>query len=246
MEPGHQVFPELDEIRFSLAAALIRAMNGSGPARQKLLGVKGEALAAATATNQVVLASPTRPAIERYTGVLYDALDYGGCPSPVRRRLDRQVLIFTGLWGAVRPRDPVPDYKLKMGARLPRIGPVATTWRQPLTTALAPAVDGRVVWDLLPGEHAKAWRPDHAAPARRITVRFLDDVERDGERRLVTVSHWNKLLKGALVRHLVEHQITDPDALGDFAHPAGYRYRADLSTIDAAATVEEAVFVARR
>ena len=37
----------------------------------------------------------------------------------VRRGVDRQVVIFSGLWGAVRPTDQIPDYKLKMGAALP-------------------------------------------------------------------------------------------------------------------------------
>ncbi|MGI9602720.1 MAG: peroxide stress protein YaaA, partial [Acidimicrobiales bacterium] len=119
-QPGTLTSPELDERRADIARALIKAMGGSGPARQKLLGVKGDALAEATAVNTRVLAGPTRPAIERYTGVLYGALDYAGCPSPLRRKLDRQVRIFSGLWGMVAPRDPIPDYKLKMGAVLGR------------------------------------------------------------------------------------------------------------------------------
>jgi len=61
-------------------------------------------------------------------------------------------------------------------------------------------------------------------------VRFLDDVEKDGERTLVTVSHWNKLLKGALVRHIVEHGLDDPEALVGFDHPEGYVYDPSLTT----------------
>jgi hypothetical protein len=88
-------------------------------------------------------------------------------------------------------------------------------------------VDGRVVWDLLPHEHEAAW-PASDAPARRIAVRFLDEVQRGGSRRLVTVSHWNKLLKGALVNHVVESQLTDVGGLAGFAHPQGYRHRPEL------------------
>jgi cytoplasmic iron level regulating protein YaaA (DUF328/UPF0246 family) len=104
-------------------------------------------------------------------------------------------------------------------------------------------VDGRIVWDLLPGEHAAAW-PSTNAPRHRIAVRFLDDVERDGRRELVTVSHWNKLLKGALVRHVVGRQLRDPDGLADFEHPQGYAYRPDLTTVDGDRTVVS--LVARR
>jgi cytoplasmic iron level regulating protein YaaA (DUF328/UPF0246 family) len=213
-----------------VAAALVKAMSSGSAARQKLLGVKGDALAAATGVNASVRCGPTRPAIERYTGVLYDALDYADCPAALRRRLDRQVRILSGLWGVVAPRDPIPDYKLKMGASLPGVGKLSSMWREPLTEALAPMVRGRVVWDLLPNEHAAAWRPDELSMARRVTARFLDDVEKDGRRQLVTVSHWNKLLKGALVRHVIEHQVRDPAELVDFEHPEGYTYRPDLSS----------------
>ena len=102
-------------------AALATAMRGSQAARATLLGVKGAALAAATEANRAVAEAPTVAAIERYTGVLYDALDPAS-PTAARRRLDRQVRIFSGLWGMVAPTDPVPDYKLKMGARLARTG----------------------------------------------------------------------------------------------------------------------------
>ena len=58
--------------------------------RAKLLGVKGAALAAATRANLAVRTAPTLPAIERYTGVLYDALDAGSLSVAERRRLDAE------------------------------------------------------------------------------------------------------------------------------------------------------------
>jgi cytoplasmic iron level regulating protein YaaA (DUF328/UPF0246 family) len=67
---------------------------------------------------------------------------------------------------------------------------------------------------------------------RIIRVRFLDDVVRHGERQLVVVNHWNKLLKGSLVRHLLTTQLRDPDGLSAFTHPEGYVYRPDLTETD--------------
>jgi cytoplasmic iron level regulating protein YaaA (DUF328/UPF0246 family) len=172
--------------------------------------------------------APTLPAIDRYTGVLYGALGYHDLDRAVRRRIDAQVVTFSGLWGLVAPRDPIPEYRLKMSAAAPRLGRLATWWRPRIAPVLDAFVDGRVVWDLLPQEHHAAW-PTSDAPARRITVRFLDDIERRGTRKLITVSHWNKLLKGALVRHVVEHRLVDPDGLAGFRHPQGYRYRPELT-----------------
>jgi cytoplasmic iron level regulating protein YaaA (DUF328/UPF0246 family) len=235
--PGSTSFPELDERRQEVIAALAVAVAG-GPdaATAKLLGVKGVALEAAVTANLDVATGPTRPAIERYTGVLYDALDAASLPAPVRRRLRAQVVIFSGLWGLVQPGDLIPDYKLKMGATLPGPGKLATWWRPAVTEALAPLVEGRVVWDLLPNEHAAAWAP--AAPGSRrpgapkavVDVRFLDEADPDGgERRFTTVSHWNKLLKGALVRHVLTTQLTEPDGLAAFRHPEGYVYDPSLT-----------------
>ena len=62
--------------------------------------------------------------------------------------------------------------------------------------------------------------------ARRLTVRFVDTEGR-------TVSHWNKLLKGALVRHLLVDPTSDPDDLAGWRHPLGYRYDRRASQLDA-------------
>lgn len=199
-------FPELDEARATALAAL------------------GDPAAA----------GPTMPAIERYTGVLYRELDYRSLPPASRRRFDRDVLVVSGLWGAVRPRDLIPAYRLKMGASLPPLGKMSTWWRPQLTAALTPRLRGRVVWDLLPNEHAAAWQPAQVAMTRRITVRFVDV---DGR----TISHWNKLLKGALVRHLLANPTGDPADLAGFEHPSGYRFDPLASDL----TADPAVVVLR-
>ncbi len=219
-----QSFPELAGPREEVVAALVRAMRGSIDARSKILGVGAARTTEATAANLAVGSAPTLPAIGRYTGVLYDALDYPSLPAPLRRQVDRQVLIFSGLWGVVRPTDPIPDYKLKMGASLPGFGKPARFWKPLLTHELT---DAEVVWDLLPNEHSAAWDP--TVVRRRMRVRFLDDIEKDGGRRLVAVSHWNKLLKGSLVRFVVRNQADDPGQLVDFEHPEGYVYDPSLT-----------------
>ena len=224
-EPGTMAV-DLDEHRSELITALQRAMRGSAAARGKLLGVKGDALDAATAANRSLLDAPTAPAIDRYTGVLYGELDAASLPAAARRRLGRSVLIFSGLWGLVAPDDPIPDYKLKMGASLGRAGRLSTRWREPLTCALTDVARGRVVWNLLPGEHDAAWRPEDVPLRDHYTVRFL---ERRPDGSLRAVSHWNKLLKGALVRHLLEHPDHGPSELAEWEHPLGYRLAPDLT-----------------
>ena len=50
-----------------------------------------------------------------YTGVLFQALGLPELPGPARRR----VLIFSGLWGVVRPGDRIPGYKLRSATKVP-------------------------------------------------------------------------------------------------------------------------------
>jgi cytoplasmic iron level regulating protein YaaA (DUF328/UPF0246 family) len=219
---------DLDDERARVVRALARAMRGSTAARSALLGVSGDALAAATNADRSVTTGPTRHAIERYTGVLYEALDVAGLPAGARRRLPEAVMIFSGLWGLVAPGDPIPDYKLKMGASLPGLGRLSTWWRPAVSARLAEVASVRRMWNLLPKEHDAAW----TAPSglAQVSVEFLEPARRDG--RLVAVAHWNKFLKGALVRHLLEHPRTTPRDLVDWRHPSGFRLDPARTTTD--------------
>jgi cytoplasmic iron level regulating protein YaaA (DUF328/UPF0246 family) len=80
------------------------------------------------------------------------------------------------------------------------------------------------VWDLLPHEHEAAVDWATCAPARRVTVRFLDGQGRP-------ISHWNKLLKGSLVRWLLTEQPEGPEQLAAFRHPLGYRFDRRASSL---------------
>ena len=194
------------------------AVGELDPIRQQVLDALG--------ADHPARLEPTLPASARYTGVLYKELDAASLPAADRRRLARSLLTVSGLWGLVAPGDPIPPYKLKMSANVAPLGKLSTFWRPHVTAALAPRVKGAEVWDLLPQEHAAAVDWSGLAPRRRITVQFLDASGK-------TVSHWNKLLKGSLVRWLAGVGAVGPEALADFDHPQGYRYDPDGSVVTA-------------
>lgn len=74
------------------------------------------------AHNRVLGESGALPAIERYSGVLYDALDAPSLDAPARRWLDSHVLVQSALFGLVSAADPIPAYRLSAGSRLPALG----------------------------------------------------------------------------------------------------------------------------
>lgn len=226
-------FAELAEARKEVLVALDNLPDAA-------YGVKGAALEKAKQANAAVRKAKTLPARERYTGVLYDALDCGSMKTKEMKLLAQRVVIFSGLFGAVSTSDFIPDYKLKMSATLKPLGKLSTFWKPYLTEALRPYCENETVWNLLPNEHNVAWSPPPSA--RIITVKFLDD---DGKGNLTTVSHWNKLLKGSLVRWLIETNASEPSALKKFRHPENYCF-AEIQTIKgtaAKASVETVLMV---
>ncbi|MBK5224349.1 MAG: peroxide stress protein YaaA [Acidimicrobiia bacterium] len=207
-----------------------KAADGDGPTWRRgtmtdaaLDGPRSQLLPLARRAGASRPRAATMPAIERYTGVLYGELDWSSLDAAARRRGATDIRVVSGLWGLVAPADPIPHYKLKMSTSFEGTGKLSTWWRPRLAPTMAALSAGRVVWDLLPLEHSAAVDWSKAPPHRRITVRFVDRHDR-------TVSHWNKLLKGAVVRWLLTEQPPGPEALEHFEHPAGYRLDVEGST----------------
>jgi cytoplasmic iron level regulating protein YaaA (DUF328/UPF0246 family) len=224
-------FEQLTTTRNMMMSALGQ-LSGKPRVAQRLLGVKGAALEKARADNSDIANAPTLPAIERYTGVMYDSIDHISLDDAAKQVFGENTIIMSGLFGVVRPFDMIPSYKLKMGAKLRRNKACSAIWKPLITKALTEIIEDRVIWDLLPNEHSAAWEPSKLAVQSRFTVKFL---EKNADGQLKTVNHWSKSLKGALVRHLV----SNPEAAGSsdsalelltkFSHPEGYEYRADLT-----------------
>lgn len=185
-------FRLLGDRREQVAAALAAAAGGD----EKLLGVGGAHLLRAQSANAALLGAPVLAAGERYTGVVWDHLDLRSLPAEARRRASTSVAVVSGLLGVVSVDDPVPDYRLKMGASLAPLGRLATWWRPAVTEAIGTWARRRFVVDLLPQEHRGAWAPDGPARVTGVSVSF---VERSGK----VAGHDAKAAKGRLARHLL-------------------------------------------
>lgn len=167
----------------------------------KLLGVKGELLERSRRANASLLGSPSLPAWRRYTGVVWDHLDLESIPSSTRGAVLKRIVIPSGLAGVVRADDPLPDYRLKMGARLADLGVMSAWWRRDITTALARAARSKVIIDLLTIEHRAAFDWTSLPTAVRV-----DLVAKSGG---VVGGHNAKAAKGRLARHLLTTKATD-------------------------------------
>lgn len=192
----------LAQPRSRLAAALQQLLTGDpADAADALLLPPGVA-AAALAADARVMTAPTMPALRRYTGVVYEALDCATLTAPARRVADRSVLIFSGLWGVVRGDEPIPDYRLPAKATLPGVGSAAAAWRPALAAALPEMLGSGLVVDLRSTDYAALWRPPRDRAAQVVTARVLSPLPRGGGYGVVSFA--SKRGKGLLARALVE------------------------------------------
>jgi cytoplasmic iron level regulating protein YaaA (DUF328/UPF0246 family) len=161
-------------------------------------GLRGE-----VAKNAALRTAPALPAGRLYTGVLYEALDLASLDAAARRRAQASLLVFSGLWGAVRLGDRIPPYRCSMAVRLPAAGGLAAYWKPHLEGVLPHAAGGGLVLDLRSSAYAAAWKPRGEPAARTATVRVLQVTAVDGVEKRTVVSHFNKATKGRLVRALL-------------------------------------------
>ncbi|MFG2063070.1 peroxide stress protein YaaA [Micromonospora sp. NPDC048871] len=198
--------PELNPVREQVLAALLRLSEGPAEAALTALGL-GAGQHGELGRNARLERAATAPAGRIYTGVLYEALDLATLPPAAHRAAARQVLISSGLWGAVRIGDRIPPYRCPIGARLPGVGALPALWRPVLGPALTSAAGTGPVLDLRSGAYAAAWTPRGALAERTLTVRVLHEREVDGVPVRSVVSHFNKATKGRLVRDLLLHGV---------------------------------------
>lgn len=212
-------FSDLNPERRKLITQL-QAVIEDGEGLETLFGVKGDALAEAIEANKNVFNAPLMSALDRYSpGVMYKAMDFAGLPTGAQRRLLENAIIFSGLFGLLRPDDLIPNYKLRMDASLPEIGKVFKYWRSHISGLLNETLKEHTVWNLLPNIHRDAWDDDHSYKMM-IDVSFFD--EENGERKAIT--HGVKPLRGQMVNYIVREMIEDVEDLKEWEHPAGYRY----------------------
>jgi len=195
-------FDGLQEPRAEVVTALVELCRTDPVGAAAVLGL-GPTQLDQLSRNADLRTAPTARADRIYAGVLYDALDLGSLGAPARRRATRTLVIMSSLFGAVRPQDRIPAYRLSGDTRLPGIGTVSTFWRSHLGDELTNAAGAGLVVDLRSSTYASFWRPGAELAPRVASVRVLHEV---GGRRQV-VSHFNKATKGRIVRAL----LTDGD-----------------------------------
>jgi cytoplasmic iron level regulating protein YaaA (DUF328/UPF0246 family) len=142
----------------------------------------------------------TMKAILRYTGVAFEYLDYSHLQTKEQDYIDKNVIIFSNLFGAVKASDLIPEYKLKQGEAL---GDIKTDafYKTHSKDLLDIYLKEEEILDLRSGYYDKFYKPSQAYT----TLKFI----KNGK----VVSHWAKAYRGIVLREIAKSGV---ETLEDF------------------------------
>lgn len=155
--------------------------------------------------NTTLLTSPVMPAIERYTGVLYDALNVSELDAQSRAWVNDSVSIQSSLFGLIDAKDEIPAYRLSASTALPGL------------TLKSKSVALKSFWQ---AQHATVWDAEHDfvldlrskdyvalnPVSQSTTSAWVNVVSRTDDGEVRALNHFNKTAKGELVRLLARSQ----------------------------------------
>ena len=217
-------FPELLPPRRTALAAL-RALSRNVSASMTALKL-GATQRHEIDRNRAVGTSPLLPAMDRYTGVLYDALDAASLPESARAFAGEHLAIHSALFGPVMATDGIPAYRLSHDSRLPALSP-RKHWA-PRVSAVLAARQGLVL-DLRSESYV------HLGPAPE-SAWYVRVVSADGGKAL---NHFNKHGKGEFARAVLEAGIDHEsvESLVEWAVGAGFDMRRNERALELAVHV---------
>jgi len=208
--PGKLIFPTLTEKRLHVMEALASFCATKPELAAKALDL-GPKQADLLTINAKLMKASCAPAIQIYTGVLYDHLGYAALNAKARARADSSILIASALFGFVTPTNPIPAYRLSGSSVIASVGSLTAYWKADLLEALG-QYNNELILDMRSGSYEKL------APVKQLEqpvagVKVLTNV--NGV--LKPVTHFNKATKGDLVRAACNSSLKPPTKVEQLA-----------------------------
>lgn len=194
------IFPSYYDKRLEVIAIYTNYIQkASLPMLQKLFGLKEE-----HKINELRI-SPianllTCKAIDRYNGVAYDHLSYKTLNTVSQTWIDKNVMIFSNLFGPLLAEDLIPYYKLQQGEHLDTFRP-ELFYKKHFSAFIDNWLEGEVVLDLRAGFYEKFY----TLKQPYITMKFL--------KKGKVVSHFAKAYRGKVLRAIAHEQPSNEEML---------------------------------
>jgi len=175
---------------------------------------------------------PERAAIFAYSGDVYTGFEAKSLSKEGLNFAQSHLRILSGLYGLLRPFDPIRPHRLEMGTRwAPRYKKLTDFWKDKIANELAndlKETNEQVIVNLASNEYWAAVKPH----AEKLKARIIEvDFRKDGPDGPKFISFEAKRARGMMARYICENHLQDADALKDFDSD-GYKFDAESSTGD--------------
>ncbi|QOR61784.1 YaaA family protein [Sulfurovum sp. ST-21] len=147
-----------------------------------------------------IIHEPAMKAIERYTGVAFDHLNYPSLSPEAQNYVDEHVILCSNLFGFLRADDMIPEYRLKQGASVSDIK-VEKYYQEHGAALMEAYLKDEEILDLRAGFYDKFYKPTKPYT----TLKFI----KEGK----VVSHWAKAYRGIVLREVATAGI---ETINDF------------------------------
>jgi len=165
-----------------------------------------------------------RQAMYAFNGDVYTGLDAYSLSEDDVVFAQSHLRILSGLYGVLKPLDLMQPYRLEMGTSLAteRGKNLYEFWGNKITDELN-AIGSEVVVNLASNEYFSAVK------TKSLTGRLITPVFKDEKNdKIKIISFYAKKARGLMARWIIEHRITDVEALSGF-DVAGYRFAPEQS-----------------
>jgi cytoplasmic iron level regulating protein YaaA (DUF328/UPF0246 family) len=171
----------------------------------------------------------SRQALFAFKGDVYVGLDANSMNQQNIDFAQAHLRILSGLYGVLRPLDLMQPYRLEMGTRLQAgdTNNLYQFWDNRITDAInkdLKTMDYPVLINLASNEYFKSVRAEKLK-GNIITPEFKEF--HNNKYRII--SFYAKKARGLMSRYIIDHEISDPEAIKDF-NIEGYRYNDSLSS----------------
>ena len=202
-------FPELTPLRRRIIEAV--AATSAEPDAFARLHAR-TSMAREVVRNTWLLEVPAMPVLDVYTGPLHDGLDASGLSVAAAERAQRSLVVVSPVWGALRPTDRIPPYRVHVCARLVGMDRLEPTWRSVLPDVLAAAAGQSGLIVDLRSAMVQAMGMPRDLGDRVVTLRV--DQGRTGHRIGAVIA---KRVRGEAAHYLLESgaDTLEPDAVAE-------------------------------
>lgn len=196
--PNTLLFDTLAPYRMKLLHAYTNTIqHGDMLVLSKMFGIKKES--DILKYKKDLIHELTMKAIERYTGVAFEYLNYKTLDTKAQHYIDENVILFSNLFGPIKSSDLIPEYKLKQGETVGDIKP-EKFYSAHSAHLMEAYLEHEEILDLRAGFYDKFYKPTKPYT----TLKFI----KEGK----VVSHWAKAYRGIVLREVAKSGVNTIEA----------------------------------